>query len=111
VDDDPMVVNIVEKILMSGGFKAVSASSGPQALNLLSAMPEVDLLLTDVAMPVMTGVELAGAVRKLRPELPIVLMSGYSDGRERHAACASALLQKPFSTRQLLTLVQTALGA
>jgi CheY-like chemotaxis protein len=62
-------------------FRTLVASSGEEALELLdpAASGAIELMLTDVLMPGMTGLELAARVRALRPDLPILLMSGYSE--------------------------------
>jgi DNA-binding NtrC family response regulator len=109
VDDDVMVLGIVAQILTSGGFTAIAASSAAQALTLLDAMPQLDLLLTDITMPLMNGIELAGAVREHRPALPVLLMTGHSDGNCADAGLAA--IQKPFSRHELLAFVTNALAA
>lgn len=79
VDDDALInmntVDMVEDL----GHTALEAYSGKQALEILGSDRQVDVLITDYAMPGMTGVELAGKARQLRPGLPILLATGYAD--------------------------------
>lgn len=79
VDDDALInmntVDMVEDL----GHTALEAYSGKQALEILGSDCQVDVLITDYAMPGMTGVELAGKARQLRPGLPILLATGYAD--------------------------------
>lgn len=79
VDDDALInmntVDMVEDL----GHKALEAYSGKQALEILASDAHVDALITDYAMPGMTGVELAEKARELRPDLPVLLATGYAD--------------------------------
>ncbi|MES1152621.1 MAG: ATP-binding protein, partial [Dongia sp.] len=79
VDDDPLVAMSTVDMLEDLGHKVIEANSADQALQILDAGREVDLLLTDHAMPGMTGIELAKIARRKRPELPILLATGYTD--------------------------------
>ncbi|MGV8855151.1 MAG: response regulator [Devosia sp.] len=79
VDDDALInINAVD-MLEQLGHSALEAYSGPEALAILSSNQVVDLMITDYAMPGMNGVDLATAARQLRPGLPIVLATGYSE--------------------------------
>jgi CheY-like chemotaxis protein len=79
VDDDALInmntVDMVEDL----GHTVVEAYSGKQALDILGSGQRIDALITDYAMPGMTGVELANKARELYPELPILLATGYAD--------------------------------
>ena len=79
VDDDALVLRNIAAMLEDLGHVPVEAPSARNALALLQAGEEVDLVLTDYAMPAMNGVELAWTIRTRRPDLPVVLMSGYAD--------------------------------
>jgi PAS domain S-box-containing protein len=79
VDDDALIAMSTVGMLEDLGHEAVDAGSPARALEILESGQHVDLLITDYSMPRMNGVELAKAVRKLRPGLPILLASGYAE--------------------------------
>lgn len=84
VDDEQPLVSVGEEMLALLGYEPVGFDSSPAALTAFRADPQrFDLLLTDEVMPDMTGTELAMAVHRTRPELPIVLMTGYGGSVER----------------------------
>jgi len=77
-----------------------SAASGREALSVLESVERVDLVISDHAMPDMTGVQLAMLLTKRRPELPIILASGYAE-LPPEADPALLKLKKPFGEREL----------
>jgi signal transduction histidine kinase len=79
VDDDPLVAMSTADMLEDLGHKVIEANSADQALKILEDGRTVDLLLTDQAMPGMTGVELAEIARSKRPAMPVLLATGYTD--------------------------------
>lgn len=79
VDDDALINMNAADMVEQLGHTALEAYSGAEALGILRSEQVVDLLITDYAMPGMTGVELAEAARQLRPHLPVVLATGYSE--------------------------------
>jgi signal transduction histidine kinase len=79
VDDDPLVAMGTADMLEDLGHEVISAHSGAHALDIFQNGATVDLLITDFSMPNMTGVQLAKAIRELRPELPILLATGYAE--------------------------------
>ena len=80
VDDDPGVRAMAVDIFQSLGFTVYDTYNGSDALRIIAEHPEIRLLFADVRMPGMTGTELAQRVRATRPDLKIVLTSGYVDG-------------------------------
>ena len=82
VEDDPDVRDLVLALLDDLAYTTLAAGSGPEAIQILEASDaRIDLMLTDIVMPGgMTGLELVSAARTLRPDLPIVLTSGYRAG-------------------------------
>jgi DNA-binding NtrC family response regulator len=110
VDDNPGVRQIVELVLKQKGFETMSASNGLEALMLYSSYRvDLDLVVTDIDMPQMNGIELAVRIRDLDPGKKILMMSGrvHSDA-ERKIDCP--FLPKPFRPDQLIEAVNTALG-
>ena len=79
VDDDALVLMNTAAMLEDLGHRAVEATSGRQALDVLRQAEPVDVVVTDQAMPGMTGVQLAAAIRAEWPDLPIILATGYAE--------------------------------
>jgi signal transduction histidine kinase len=108
VDDDEMVGEAIAAMLEEFGHRVTFANSAAEALELLNSAAPFDLLVTDYAMPSMTGVELARHVRAMKPDLPIVLATGYAD--LAGAADAGVMrLAKPFRRDALATVLATVL--
>ncbi len=110
VEDADAVRVLTGRILYSAGYQVIPAENGVTALERLDA---ADVLVTDVVMPGMSGVELATAARERRPELPVVFVSGYT-GNEIVAAGgdpATRFLPKPFDGDDLLRAVRATLDA
>ena len=99
VEDNPQVREFAEGLLADLGCKVVSADSAEQALERLKA-EEVDLILSDVVMPGMSGVELARRVREDHPTVPVLLATGYSDEILKQGS-EFAVLSKPFGAAEL----------
>jgi signal transduction histidine kinase len=104
VDDDPMVAETTVGMLEVLGHRVKVASSGGRALEMLVGDTSVDLVITDYAMPGMTGKELARRIRETRPNLPVVLASGYA---ELAAQDDSGLprLDKPYALDKLASVI------
>jgi PAS domain S-box-containing protein len=113
VEDEDAVRALAERILAEGGYRVTATSRGAEAVGLLEdPRHEFDLLISDVVMPEMRGVELARRAQELRPELPVLMMSGYTSpmaDEDRKAMAEAPLLEKPFSRRDLLGEVRTLL--
>lgn len=113
VDNEEAVGTIVSHMLRKQGYRSQTASSGSEAEAIVTAEDsDVDLLLTDLLMPGMSGRELVGRVRALRPDLPAIYMSGYGDDAAPLAPPEEGvrMLQKPFTGKQLLHAVGEALA-
>jgi PAS domain S-box-containing protein len=100
VDDDPLVLTNTVAMLEYLGHVCYAASSGQQALDILKSDDQIDLVLTDQIMPKMTGLQLASAIQRDRPGLPIILTSGYA-GIEHDETVNVPRLSKPFTLDQL----------
>jgi CheY-like chemotaxis protein len=107
VDDDPLVLFNTIAMLQDQGHQTLSASSGGEALQLLESARHVDLVISDQAMPNMTGLQLALALRNRRPDLPVILATGYS---ELPASDGEPLitLNKPFGSVELAQAIADA---
>jgi CheY-like chemotaxis protein len=115
VDDERSLVMFAEETLAELGYEPTGFDSSVAALQAFSADPRrFDLVLTDETMPDLSGTELAREIRRLRSDIPIVLMSGYSGARltERaHAAGVSDVLRKPLVSRDIAEPLARALAA
>jgi signal transduction histidine kinase/CheY-like chemotaxis protein len=105
VDDEAVLVRLAEEVLASIGYEPVGCVGAQQALEVFGSAPErFDVLLTDVLMSGMEGPELAVELRKLKPSLPVILMSGFCGANMKaraQAVDARALLIKPLKAAQL----------
>jgi len=114
VDDEAAVRRVAQAALQRAGHEPVVAASGAEALELLAAGPPVDLLVTDLSMPGMNGLELVERVRELHPGLAVLYVSGYADkllGSSRSDDPGVDVLEKPFSPVVLAERVSRALAA
>jgi PAS domain S-box-containing protein len=115
VEDESMVRDLVVRILQRNGYEVIGAGSLKEALTeIQSRQAGIDLLLTDVVMPVDSGPKVAERLRKYFPDLPVLYMSGYTDAALGVYGVLNpgiSLLQKPFSSAQLLTNVREMLDA
>jgi two-component system cell cycle sensor histidine kinase/response regulator CckA len=110
VDDESLVLTMAETILTEYGYRVLTASSGQKAMSILSRDDtKVDLIITDLVMPVMSGRELAERVRQIKPDAKILSMSGYVMPADRQTG--TAYLQKPFTSRELLVKVKQVLAS
>jgi CheY-like chemotaxis protein len=100
VDDDGLVLMNTAAMLEDLGHRVIDVGSGAEALAALDAEPGIDLVVSDQAMPGMTGVQLAAAIRARRPEMPIILATGYAELPGGEGA-ALPRLAKPFTQAQL----------
>src|ERR1700753_3250921 len=109
VDDDPATLRLVVEILRIANFLVLSANSGSRALQLAESAPHIDLLLSDVEMDDMTGPDLGEALKKLRPDLHVMLMSRGSKGNLLVLNYGWAFLRKPFLPARLVQMVNDVL--
>jgi PAS domain S-box-containing protein len=108
VEDNPHVLTFAEHLLTELNYEVVSAECGEEALKLLDAF-DIDLLLTDVVMPGMSGIELARKVRERMPHLPVVLASGYSEEILEGSGADFEILRKPFDGHSVAAAIEAAL--
>ena len=100
VDDDALIAMTTVDMLEDLGFKVIEANSGNRALEIIRNGSAVDLLITDYSMPRMNGAQLASAVKQVRPELPILLATGYAE-LPPHSGVALPRIGKPYRQAQL----------
>ncbi|WP_296333167.1 PAS domain-containing sensor histidine kinase [Reyranella sp.] len=109
VDDDFLISLSTTSLLEDLGHTVITASSGSQALEVLRTGRPIDMMITDYAMPGMTGLQLAEEARALRPGLPILLATGYADLPTR-APFDLPRLHKPYQQAQLAEQIQGLIG-
>ena len=112
VDDDQQVRGYVSAVLRHGGFEVVEAADGTDAVAMVQRVHStVDVLVTDIEMPRMTGIELVRAVKNEYPGIPVVYISGRSLPEELHNPRTRVVfVQKPFGPRAILSAVRTVIA-
>jgi len=109
VDDIPTMTETLADILEAKGFVVLAATSGAEALEILRTQP-VDILLTDVKMPEMNGLELYRKTRKLYPKLATIFMTAYAADeliQQARVEGITAILEKPVDMHFLFTLISS----
>jgi CheY-like chemotaxis protein len=109
VDDEPLMLPLIARILRENGYEVLVAAHGLAAKQILtSGMVAPDLVLTDLRMPHLDGLQLGRAVAELLPSVPVAYMSAYDSGLSELSAevLRDYFLAKPFSPDALLTLVR-----
>jgi two-component system cell cycle sensor histidine kinase/response regulator CckA len=110
VDDNPAVLGVVSEILSHANFNVLTASSGPAAIKLAGETPgKIDLVLSDVDMPAMSGPDLGLELKKTRPDMHVMLMSGHGDGSLLVLNYGWAYIEKPFVNQKLVEMVTSVL--
>jgi PAS domain S-box-containing protein len=115
VEDQDAVRNLISRVLLGSGYRVIEADSGPQALALSdSQVGAIDLLITDVVMPGMSGRELAGRLNARRGPVRVLFISGYApkgDVQPGLLGPGEGFLQKPFTPAQITVRVAEILSA
>ncbi len=113
VDDEEMLVSMAKSMLEQLGYSVTTSLNGIEALVLFRSQPEAfDLVITDQTMPQLTGVELSGQLLKLRPDIPIILCTGYSSLVSRKKADSIGIKEfalKPLQRKDLAVLIRKVL--
>ena len=113
VEDEDMVRAVAERALTRAGYTVTTAADGDEGLEIVAGGAEFDLIVSDVVMPAMDGPSMAREIRKLRPGLPVLFMSGYAEEQLRKEIDIAQVhfLPKPFSVQQISDKVGAVLGA
>jgi two-component system cell cycle sensor histidine kinase/response regulator CckA len=109
VDDEHAIRRFAARVLLEAGYLVHEASDGAEALTFITAAgTAVDVVVSDIMMPRLNGVELAEALAATHPDLPVILMTGYAAGdlAERGIAAPCAVLAKPFAPERLVEEVR-----
>lgn len=108
VDDEPEVRGLVREILTLHGYNVIDTGDPMEARRIAEAQP-IHLLLTDVVMPMMNGIELAKRIETTSPTTKVILMSGYSTAAVKGSG--RPLISKPFKTSDLVNTIKQMLDA
>ncbi len=115
VDDEPVLAELVEKMLGNLGYRVVTRTGSVEALELFREDPSrFDLVITDMTMPVMTGDKLAVKLMEIRPDIPVILCSGFSESISEEDARRLGIRQfvmKPLETRDLAAVIRKVLDS
>jgi two-component system cell cycle sensor histidine kinase/response regulator CckA len=112
VDDTDLVLKVIVGILKNANFVVLQATSGPTAIKLSGDYDgKIDLLLSDVKMPEMSGPDLGAILKKTRPEMHVMFMSGFHGGDLLVLNYGWAYIDKPFVSMKLLEMVNRVLHA
>jgi DNA-binding NtrC family response regulator len=112
VEDEEPVLEVVRSLLVMNRYMVIEASEVQQAIEICKGYPhKIDLMITDVIMPEMSGVELAKRIVRFRPDIRVIYMSGYRrDGLAQQGLRNDMIfLQKPFQMEELILKVREAL--
>jgi CheY-like chemotaxis protein len=108
-DDDRDARELLISCLESLGYRVLAASNGPLAIEMTETNSDIELLMLDIAMPEMSGIEVSRLVSAKRPELPVVFMTGYIGSTKLDGAEQQKLMKKPFTVAELTKQVKEAL--
>jgi CheY-like chemotaxis protein len=113
VDDHDPTRQTISRMLEAGGFEVIQASSGTEALACLSRQSDdIDMVLSDVTMPGMTGIDLSYQIRELYPTMPVAIVSGDVSELERSIIGRADVpfIKKPFHAESLFSAVNEAIA-
>jgi CheY-like chemotaxis protein len=114
IDDEPALVHLGQAVLTQLGYDVTTCTSSVEALAAFQAAPQrFDLVITDYTMPQMTGDALTRALRRLRPDIPIILETGFShtiDAEQAAGLGIDAFLLKPWTVREFARTIAQVLA-
>jgi len=113
VDDEQVVLRMAKAALSRRGHRVLTAASGPAAIEILAGNGAIDIVVLDLSMPGMSGQEVLARLRELRPALPVMMSSGYSESECRELFRQDRIagfLQKPYTSSQIANAVNAALA-
>lgn len=116
VDDDPDLVDLLSRFLSRQGMKILVASNGPQCLEIVQGSPPIDVIVLDIMMPGMDGLQVCAALKEIESarSIPIILLTARDDVETRIAGVelgVSEFIVKPASGRDLVTRIKTQIEA
>jgi len=109
VEDDEAVSRIVAKLLRFGGYRVITAQRGSESLQLLDDDGDIDIVLVDLLLPEMTGMQVAALINAKHPDIPVIFATGAGNVAELKGIEEERLLRKPFSERELFDKIAAAM--
>lgn len=115
IDDDPGMLRALNKVLSGEGATVSCANWAGDGIDILTKREkQIDLVITDLRMPFVTGMTVVYAIHEILPRLPVIVLTAFANPEVR-AACreqgAAAFLEKPLDSQELIAAVRSALGA
>ena len=112
VEDEALLLMLVAESLRDSGFTVHEAGEAQSALSILQTHPDIGMMLTDIRMPGMNGIQLTEAAVTMRPDLKVLLMTGYSEEAvpKNLSDAGIQVLRKPFDTDRLPEIAKSVLG-
>jgi DNA-binding response OmpR family regulator len=109
IDDNPVQLNIREAVLRDAGFLVSIATTGPSALALLNAAATpFDAIVTDHVMPKVSGADFVRSLRKVNPQIPVLVVTGMPDVEPDYAGLDVVVRHKPLPPQELIALLRSA---
>ena len=111
IDDEAAMRQVIEKMLVSGGYTVLSAQDGAEGIDILNK-EGANAVILDLQMPGTDGIGILKELRKMRPELPVIILSGFNDPDIQNEVInlgASGFVSKPFRMNELLDTVKKTL--
>lgn len=114
VDDEPLMTDLLRQFMTKRGFRVLRAASGEEALTVVGQETgRIDLVITDMTMPGMNGIEVAEKLVERAPDLPVMIATGHDTGgaMETMPSNVVAIVQKPYHNRTLVEQIRAILDA
>jgi CheY-like chemotaxis protein len=112
VEDEPGLREYLEDLLTAEGYRVLTAQDGEKAISVFMGHDDIDLVLSDIGLPKIGGIDLMEAVRTMKPGTGVILASGYLDESERRRMAqkgVASFIQKPYQREELLKRIRSAL--
>lgn len=109
VDDKTDFLEVLSEFLSMYGFSPLTAENGREALDLYNYEKDIALVITDINMPTMGGLELTQELKRINSDLPVIIMTGFGDRETLGRKLGDAFLKKPFEVQKLVDIAKSLL--
>lgn len=106
VDDNEDILEFIREMLNMFEYSSVTAESGEKALDLLAGGQKFDLVISDINMPGISGIEMTEKIKKINPAMPVIIMTGYGDKEIIGKQTGDEFIKKPFEIGEMMDLVK-----